>query len=44
MQAQFFTFKKTQLLAVAIASVTQAFCNSALAAPEGAQVVAGEGR
>ncbi len=43
MQAQFFTFKKTQLLAVAIASVTQAFCNSALAAPEGAQVVAGEG-
>ncbi|HNG60378.1 MAG TPA: filamentous hemagglutinin N-terminal domain-containing protein, partial [Cellvibrionaceae bacterium] len=43
MQAQFFTFKKTQLLAVAIASVTQAFCNSTLAAPEGAQVVAGEG-
>ena len=43
MQAQFFTFKKNQILAVAIASVTQAFCNSTLAAPEGAQVVAGEG-
>ncbi|MEY4590921.1 MAG: hypothetical protein RL497_2997, partial [Pseudomonadota bacterium] len=43
MQAPSFKFNKAQLLALAIASVTQALCSDAWAGPEGGQVVAGQG-
>ncbi|MEY4589399.1 MAG: hypothetical protein RL497_1475, partial [Pseudomonadota bacterium] len=43
MQAPTFSPNKAQLLALAIASITQGFCALVWAAPEGGQVVAGQG-
>jgi filamentous hemagglutinin family protein len=43
MQAPVFPLNKTQLLALAIASVTQAFCSQTWAGPEGGQIITGAG-